>query len=1041
MTVTAASTGTGSEAGLALTVKVLTGQAASPIGTTGNSGTLTAPQLAITPGFTGSWVYGAVCVSPGGGGATFTANGSTTFSYNAANTAAGSTWSFGTYRSTATTTASSPVTLGGTAPTSTAGQIGLAQCEIKAGAGLAEDASAPATAVTTAAATIATASFTPPPGSLLVAMAVAHATGTNGQASALSVSDSSGLTWTKVAATVNAGGTGTFEIAAVFTAQVPAAAGGAGPSRPGRTWLRRFHHQQQPPQAAAPAGAALAAAGSAGAGSVTAAATIIATATAAGAGTVTATSGQQPVGGPAGGPWVLVFADEFTDPLATGKPDWNTWSDHFIEGDIARTYLGPTAISWVPHDHSGEVISGGVLSLVATNQGSPAAVQAIDPLCPNPLPGGGTPSYTSGILQSHPSFQQTYGYFEARIRVPSATAAPGSWPAFWLFSADAAGEPEADIEEYSEPSGTATWHDVNNVTTSASLGVSDTSFHVYGFRWTATAQTFFVDGSQVLNVASGNTSLPMHILLDMYVTTSATGAGFPCALDVDYVRAWTTTGVPARPSITSVSPADGIPVAGSLQVSFGAVSGATSYRVCVAPVDQIADGVSQQTDHSNYATGASGPLTVSGLVNGARYTATVAAVNATGYSTESLPVPSLVPATSATAAAAGAGSVTAAATVIAGAPAVGAAAASAKVTQAATATGAAAGAVSDVATQIAIASAAGAAAASAKAVQAAIASAAGAGSATAQAVQISGGTAAGASSVADVATQIAPATAAGAGAVTAAGSVSGVSSGTATAAGAGSVTAAATQIAPALAAGASSVTDVATQAAVAAAAVGYRVDIRAVDRRRRRRGTVTAAAAQAAAAHRRRVAAGTGHAGRGVRAAAGSVTGLATQAATATAAGASAVTAAGSVTGAGATATAAGAGAATAVATQAAIATSAGSGSTAATATQSAKATAAGTGAATAAGYITGTANVAGAGSAAAKAAQIAPGAAAGAAALSALATQRAVAAITATGQVTAIGQAVSAVVFGTADPGGSNTPAADPGGSVLALATPGGQP
>ena len=219
LTVTAAQAGTGIEAGMALTVKVLTGQAASPIGTTGNSGTITTPQLAITPGFTGSWVYGADCVAVGG--VTFTPAATTTFSYNATNNNGSTTWSFGTYRSTAATTASTPVTLGATAPTSSAGATGLAQCEIKAGTGLAEDASAPATAVTTAATSVVTGSFTPPPGSLLVAMAVSHATGNTGEASTLAVSDTSGLTWTPQAVATVTAGTGTFQIAGVWTAPVP----------------------------------------------------------------------------------------------------------------------------------------------------------------------------------------------------------------------------------------------------------------------------------------------------------------------------------------------------------------------------------------------------------------------------------------------------------------------------------------------------------------------------------------------------------------------------------------------------------------------------------------------------------------------------------------------------------------------------------------------------------------------------------------------------------------------------------------------------
>jgi hypothetical protein len=347
--------------------------------------------------------------------------------------------------------------------------------------------------------------------------------------------------------------------------------------------------------------------------------------------------------------------------------------------------------------------------------------------------------------------------------------------------------------------------------------------------------------------------------------------------------------------------------------------------------------------------------------------------------------------------AAGAGAVTAAAAVIAGASAAGAGAASAVVTQIAPAAAGGAGAVAAVpVTQAAIGTAAGAGAVSDVATQIVTGAAAGAGAASAKAVQAATGSAAGAAAAAGVVTQIATATAAGAGSVSAAGAVQGASTGAA--AGAGSVSAVVTQIAPAAGAGAGAVTAAATQAA-----------------------TATAAGASAASAVVTQI---TPAAGAG----AGAVTDVVTQIAIASAAGAGSVTAAGSVTGAGATATAAGAAAVTALATQIAPATAAGAGSVTDVATQIAKAAGVGAGAVTAAGYIAGTANVAGAGAAAAKAAQAAPAAAAGAAALSALATQAATAVITGAGSATAAGGIQVAFTIGTLTAG-------DKPGSVLTAA------
>ena len=208
MSFTVTATQAGSVAiGTALLVKVVTGQAASPIGQTA-SATSTTPSLSITPNGTGSWVYGANLGLSG----TYTPNGSTTYQANSS----GGGLEYIPMRTTGTTTASTPVTVGGTAGVNS---ISIALLEILKGAGsLAEDASSPADAFLSTATAVTTAAFTPPAGALLVAMVA-----TNGGAgtTTMGITDTSGLglTWTE-RVTQHGAGNG---YSGVWTAKVPGA--------------------------------------------------------------------------------------------------------------------------------------------------------------------------------------------------------------------------------------------------------------------------------------------------------------------------------------------------------------------------------------------------------------------------------------------------------------------------------------------------------------------------------------------------------------------------------------------------------------------------------------------------------------------------------------------------------------------------------------------------------------------------------------------------------------------------------------------------
>ena len=251
------------------------------------------------------------------------------------------------------------------------------------------------------------------------------------------------------------------------------------------------------------------------------------------------------------------MSEEFAYPDGTGNPNPSVWADHHIMGDAARAN-NTNEVEWYPHNGEGTAVSSGVLVLTAVNQSPYSA----DPLCPDPVvTGGQTGTYTSGMLQSHPGFQATYGYFETRIKLPSNIN--GAWPSVWFTAADDVWPPEIDLAEQTAE----TYFDQTYTDGTPALRISqDTTltdwaspgWHTYGVAWLPGSMTFYFDGTQTATW-SGTTSLePAYWIINLAVTTGCSSSGF--TLQVDYVRYWQLPGVltPA-PVITSVSPPEGVP--------------------------------------------------------------------------------------------------------------------------------------------------------------------------------------------------------------------------------------------------------------------------------------------------------------------------------------------------------------------------------------------------------------------------------------------------------------------------------------------------
>lgn len=193
--------------------------------------------------------------------------------------------------------------------------------------------------------------------------------------------------------------------------------------------------------------------------------------------------------------------------------------------------------------------------------------------------------YTSARLITAGRFSQTYGHFEASIRVPRGQ---GMWPAFWLLGDDVytAGWPssgELDVMENvgMEP-GTAhgSMHAPGHAGASSLHGsytipdgraLAD-DYHLYAIDWQPDSVTWSVDGepySTKTRADVGGESWPFDhpffVILNVAIGGSWPGApdastSFPQVMLVDYVRVFQDASHPSSsPSSPSPSSSSSLP--------------------------------------------------------------------------------------------------------------------------------------------------------------------------------------------------------------------------------------------------------------------------------------------------------------------------------------------------------------------------------------------------------------------------------------------------------------------------------------------------
>lgn len=241
--------------------------------------------------------------------------------------------------------------------------------------------------------------------------------------------------------------------------------------------------------------------------------------------------------GPSSEAWTLVWSDEF-EGAAGELPVPANW-----QFDIGTDW-GNQQLEWTT-DRPENVSTDGNGNLVITAreesfQGQP---------------------YTSARIKTQDRFEQRYGRFEARIKLPVGR---GIWPAFWMLGADFpdVGWPqtgEIDIMEYRGQNPTQLLGTVHGPGYSGGSAVGttfqlpegrlDTDFRLYAVEWEADRITWYLDDQVYFQVTPDDVQGewvfddPFFMILNVAVGGTFVGSPdestrFPQAMLVDYIRVY-----------------------------------------------------------------------------------------------------------------------------------------------------------------------------------------------------------------------------------------------------------------------------------------------------------------------------------------------------------------------------------------------------------------------------------------------------------------------------------------------------------------------
>jgi len=220
-------------------------------------------------------------------------------------------------------------------------------------------------------------------------------------------------------------------------------------------------------------------------------------------------AGGAPTGGGNTSPPIektLIWSDEFNG-AAGAAPNSANWTP-----DLGDGCNNPAGCGWGNNEAQAYAAcankqdgNGSMLITASTSAG--------DATCTS------NKTWTSGKFTSYGKKHFTYGYFEARLKMP---AGGGTWPAFWTLGSNintvswpSCGE--LDIMEFAGNNPTVSTsaahykdvngnHDYKMGALNSNVGLSQ-AYHNYGMLWTPTEVTMYIDDRQVFNVKKGDTGL------------------------------------------------------------------------------------------------------------------------------------------------------------------------------------------------------------------------------------------------------------------------------------------------------------------------------------------------------------------------------------------------------------------------------------------------------------------------------------------------------------------------------------------------------
>ena len=242
--------------------------------------------------------------------------------------------------------------------------------------------------------------------------------------------------------------------------------------------------------------------------------------------------------------WVLVWSDEFDTPTPDNRPDPSKWT--YEKG--ASGYGNQELQNYTDRVENASYTTHkglGCLKITALNDNYDGV------------------AYSSARIKTEGLFEQRYGRFEARLKLPYG---PGLWPAFWMLGANYATDVwpkcgEIDIMEnvgYDPDtivgsSHTEKYNHAIGTQKNAKIACTDCykAFHVYALEWEEDEYRLYVDDQLYFTFKNEGTGYEVwpydkrfHILLNLAIGGNWGGQKgiddslFPHVFEIDYVRVY-----------------------------------------------------------------------------------------------------------------------------------------------------------------------------------------------------------------------------------------------------------------------------------------------------------------------------------------------------------------------------------------------------------------------------------------------------------------------------------------------------------------------